>query len=57
MKIQVAKKIYIFLFYAFLLFPCSAATIYVNVGAGGANNGTTWADAYPSLQDALNTAV
>lgn len=33
------------------------AVIYVNKNAGGANNGTTWANAFNDLQDGLAVAV
>ena len=35
--------------------PCNC-TYYVNANATGANNGSSWADAFTSLQDALETA-
>jgi hypothetical protein len=35
----------------------AAQVIYVDAGAGGAGNGSAWADAYPHLQDALATAA
>jgi hypothetical protein len=44
------------LFCLFLVAPCNAGTIFVDVDAHGANNGTSWADAYNYLQDALHDA-
>ncbi|MFN8397888.1 MAG: choice-of-anchor Q domain-containing protein [Bacteroidia bacterium] len=35
----------------------SQTVIYVNAAAGGANNGTSWADAYKDFQVALNSAA
>ena len=39
-----------------LSIPCSAKIIYVDVDAKGANDGSSWADAYNYLQDALMMA-
>jgi hypothetical protein len=36
--------------------PADAGIIYVNQAATGANNGTSWADAFVELRDALPTA-
>ena len=37
--------------------PAGAGTIFVSVGATGADNGSSWADAYTDLQSALTTAI
>jgi probable HAF family extracellular repeat protein len=39
--------------HAFLMTPLVPKTIYVDPDAGGANNGSSWADAYNYIQDAL----
>jgi len=39
-----------------LVVPCQAKTIYVDANALGANNGSSWTDAYKYLQDALADA-
>jgi predicted outer membrane repeat protein len=49
--------LYIILITFFLTCPSYAITIFVNEGAGGANNGSNWTDAYTSLSDALAIAV
>lgn len=44
----------------FSLYSCSysfARTIYVNLGATGANNGTSWGDAFIELTDALAASI
>ncbi|WP_193212887.1 right-handed parallel beta-helix repeat-containing protein [Luteolibacter marinus] len=38
------------------LAPLHAATRYVDAGATGADDGSSWTDAYPTLQDALAAA-
>jgi hypothetical protein len=36
---------------------CPAGTLYVDTDAAGAGNGSSWADAFPELRDALATAL
>ena len=52
MAINPFKKLSLFVFIFFLAENISAQ-IYVNLAATGANNGSSWTDAYLDLQDAL----
>jgi len=41
-----------------MMCTCAAGgTLYVDVGATGSNNGSSWSDAYVTLQDGLGAAV
>ena len=44
-------------FLSVIVCPVAGKIIYVNDDAGGANNGTSWTDAYTDLQSALATSI
>jgi len=48
------KKLFFFFSILLLAIPCQARIIYVDAKAIRANDGTSWADAYNYLQDALS---
>ena len=53
-SLQVVALVGVFIFFEATL--AGAATLYVNDDAGGANDGSSWTDAYNDLQDALAAA-
>jgi parallel beta-helix repeat protein/predicted outer membrane repeat protein len=55
-SLQIMLKVTAFLIALSLCVPAIGKTIYVDADAAGANNGSSWADAYNYLQDALADA-
>lgn len=47
------STVFLFIFSLITISSFAQQTIYVHATATGNNNGTTWTDAYPDLQDAL----
>lgn len=52
-----ALTVFIAAFILISAVPCRAEVIYVDSGASGANDGSSWADAYRHVQDALAGAA
>ena len=55
-SLEIMLKITVLLIALSLCVPAIGKIIYVDAGAAGANNGSSWADAYNYLQDALADA-
>jgi parallel beta-helix repeat protein/predicted outer membrane repeat protein len=55
-NLKIMMSLSILLISLIIYAPCQGKIIYVDTSASGANNGTTWADAYNYLQDALANA-
>jgi predicted outer membrane repeat protein len=51
------KNLFLTILVALVCFNVSASTIYVNGNATGANDGTSWTDAFVDLQDAIALSI